>query len=156
MGFYAWRLSRLKCMLVFDFKLLADMVGWHYFNPSLQPKKATVLTEVRLVLFLSPLFSQYFLLILNNFVVVYGSENWSLNRSDKRKIKPAEMRFLRSMAGYTLWDEKRSSDIREQLGLFNINDKLTQYKINWRQQRMDDNRLPKKKILITNVKGEEI
>ena len=39
------------------------------------------------------------------------------------------MRFLRSMAGYTLLDKKRSSDIREQLGTFNINDKLTQYKI---------------------------
>jgi len=25
-------------------------------------------------------------------VLMYGSENWSLNRSDKRKIKPAEMR----------------------------------------------------------------
>ena len=33
-----------------------------------------------------------------------------------------------------------SSDIREQLGIFNINDKSTQYKINWREhiQRMDD------------------
>ena len=41
---------------------------------------------------------------------------------------------------------KRSSDIREQLGIFNINDKLTQYKINWREQiqRIDGNRLPKK------------
>ena len=49
------------------------------------------------------------------------------------------------MAGYTLLD-KKSSDIREQLGIFNINDKLTQCKINWREhiQRMDDNRLPKK------------
>ena len=35
-------------------------------------------------------------------VLMYGSENWSLNRSDKRKIEAAEMRFLRSMAGYTL------------------------------------------------------
>ena len=60
-------------------------------------------------------------------VVMYGSENWSLNRSDERKIEAAEMRFLRPMAGYTLWDKKRSSDIREQLGIFNINDKLTQY-----------------------------
>ena len=52
------------------------------------------------------------------------------------------------MAGYTLWDKKRSSDIREQLDIFNINDKLLQYKINWREhiQRMDDNRLPKKKL----------
>ena len=50
------------------------------------------------------------------------------------------------MAGYTLWDTKRSSDIREQLGIFNINDKLTQYKTNCREyiQRMDDNRLQKK------------
>ena len=62
-------------------------------------------------------------------VLIYGSENWSLNRSEKRKIEAAEMRLLRSMAGYTLWDKKRSSDIREQLGIFNNNDKLTQYKI---------------------------
>ena len=73
------------------------------------------------------------------------------------KIETAEMRFLRPMAGYTLWDKKSSSDIREQFGIFNINDILTQYKINWREhiQRTDDNRLPKK-ILITNLKGEEI
>ena len=57
------------------------------------------------------------------------------------------MRFLRSMAGYTHLDKiKKSSDTREQLGIFNINDKLTQYKINLRKliQRMDDKRLPKK------------
>ena len=29
----------------------------------------------------------------------------SLNRSDKRNIEAAEMRFLRPMAGYTLWDK---------------------------------------------------
>ena len=56
------------------------------------------------------------------------------------------MRFLRPMAGYTFLDKKISSDIRQKLGNFNINDKLTQYKINWREhiQRMDDYRLPKK------------
>ena len=49
--------------------------------------------------------------------------------------------------------QKKSSDIREQLGIFNINDKLTQYKINWREhtQRMDDNTLPKN---ILNYKPE--
>jgi len=79
-------------------------------------------------------------------VLVYGIENWSLNRSDKRKIEAAEVRFLRPMVGYTLWDKKRSTNIREHLGIFNINGKLLQYKINWREhiQRMDDNRLPKK------------
>ena len=79
-------------------------------------------------------------------VLMYGSENWSLNWSYKRKIEAAEMRFLRPMAGYALLDKKRSNDIREQLGIFNINDKLTQYKINWREhiQIMVGNRLPKK------------
>ena len=78
-------------------------------------------------------------------VLMFDSENWSLKRSDKRKIEVAEMRFLRLTAGYKLLD-KKSSEIREQLGIFNINDKLMQYKINWREhiQRMDDNRLPKK------------
>ena len=36
-------------------------------------------------------------------VLMYGSENWILNRSDKREIEAAEMRFLRTMAGCTLW-----------------------------------------------------
>jgi hypothetical protein len=60
------------------------------------------------------------------------------------------------MTGYTLW-EKKSTDIREQLGIFNINYKLTQYNINWREhtQIMDDSRQPKK-CLITKLKGEEI
>ena len=65
------------------------------------------------------------------------------NRSDKRKMQAAEMRFLRPTVGHTLLDKKRSRDIREQLGIFNINNKLTQYKIKWKEhiQRMDDNRL---------------
>ena len=40
------------------------------------------------------------------FVLMYSSENWSLNRSGKRKIEAAKMRFLRPMAGYTLLDKK--------------------------------------------------
>ena len=56
------------------------------------------------------------------------------------------MRFLRTTAGYTLRDKKKSSDIREHLGIFNINYKFTQYKINRKEhvQKIDDNRLPKK------------
>ena len=69
--------------------------------------------------------------------------------SDKRKVEAAEMRFLRPLAGYILWNKKISCDIREQFGIFNINDKLMQYKINWREhiQRIDDNRLAKKKLM---------
>ena len=53
-------------------------------------------------------------------VLMYSSENWS----DKRKIEAAKIKFLRPMAGCTLWDQKRSTNMREQLGIFNINGKL--------------------------------
>jgi hypothetical protein len=36
--------------------------------------------------------------------LLYGCETWALNRSDNRKIKTAEMRFLRHVAGYTRRD----------------------------------------------------
>lgn len=35
-------------------------------------------------------------------MVTYASENWKINRSDKRKMELAEMRFLRPVAGYTI------------------------------------------------------
>jgi hypothetical protein len=75
-------------------------------------------------------------------ILMYGSENWSLNQSDKWTIEAAGMIFLRPIHFAT----KGSTNIREQLGIFNINDKLPQYKINWREhiQRMDGNRIPKK------------
>ena len=40
-------------------------------------------------------------------VMMYSSENWSLNRSDMKRIEAVQMRFLRSMTGYTLWDKKK-------------------------------------------------
>jgi hypothetical protein len=39
-------------------------------------------------------------------MLTYASENWTINRSDKKKIESAEMKFLRSVAGYTLLDQK--------------------------------------------------
>ena len=39
-------------------------------------------------------------------VLMYGSDNWFLNRSDKRKIEAAEIRVLRPTAGYALLTKK--------------------------------------------------
>ena len=39
-------------------------------------------------------------------VLMYDNENWSINRSNKRKIEADEMRFLRPMAAYTLLGKK--------------------------------------------------
>jgi hypothetical protein len=42
-----------------------------------------------------------------SFALVYASKHWTVNRS-KIKTKSAEMRFLSSVAGYTLLDKKRT------------------------------------------------
>jgi hypothetical protein len=42
-------------------------------------------------------------------MLTHASKNWTINRSDKKKTESAEMKFLRSVAGYTLLDQKRST-----------------------------------------------
>jgi hypothetical protein len=39
-------------------------------------------------------------------MLTYAGKNWTINQSDKKKIASAEMKFLRSVAGYTLLDQK--------------------------------------------------
>ena len=41
-------------------------------------------------------------------MLTYACENWTLNRSDRRKIETVEMKLLRSVAGYTLFDKKKT------------------------------------------------
>lgn len=76
---------------------------------------------------------------------LYGSECWTLRKSEERKIEAAEMRFLRSIAGYTLLDNKRSDDIRKELGIFKLTEKIHQYRTKWREhvERMEEYRIPK-------------
>lgn len=77
-------------------------------------------------------------------MLTYACENWTLNRSDKRKIETAEMKFLRSVAGYTLLDKKHNEEIRTELKIYNVKDKINQIRTNWLQhvERMPQNRLP--------------
>jgi hypothetical protein len=44
-------------------------------------------------------------------VLSYGSEAWTLRRTDERRLISAEIRCLRRTAGYTHWDHKRNEDI---------------------------------------------
>jgi hypothetical protein len=55
-------------------------------------------------------------------MLTYASENWTVNRSDGIIIVSAEMRFLRPVAGYTLLDQKRNTDIRSELKILNLTD----------------------------------
>jgi hypothetical protein len=75
----------------------------------------------------------------------YGSECWALTKRQKSRLEAAEMRFLRSAAGYRLIDHRRNEDLREEIQIVDINSRINDYQIKWLQhlERMEQNRIPK-------------
>ena len=61
------------------------------------------------------------------------------------RLEATEMRFLRSVKGYTRLDKIRSELIRKELNIYGIQDVRSKYKQNWinHLERMDNTRLPK-------------
>jgi len=43
--------------------------------------------------------------------ILYGSENWTLTALQRRRTEAAEMKLLRPLAGYTLYDDKTNDYI---------------------------------------------
>jgi hypothetical protein len=60
-----------------------------------------------------------------------GSENWTLTALQRRRIEAAEMKLLRPLAGYTLYDHKTNDSVRRELQIECILDKIDDYKRNW-------------------------
>jgi len=77
---------------------------------------------------------------------LYGSENWTLTALQRRRIEVAEMKLLRSLAGYTLYDHKTNNYIWGELRIAGILDKIDEYRWNWLShlQRMPQKRNPLK------------
>ena len=86
----------------------------------------------------------YNTLVLPTFL--YGSENWTLTASQRRRIEAAEMKLLRPLVGYTLYGHKTNDNIRHELWITDIIDKIDEYRWNWLShlQRMPQNRIPLK------------
>jgi hypothetical protein len=80
-------------------------------------------------------------LVLPTFL--YGSENWTLIASQRQRIEAAEMKLLRPLAGYALYDHKTNDSIRRELQTDNILDKIDECRRNWllHLQRMPQNRI---------------
>jgi len=76
---------------------------------------------------------------------LYGGETWVTTKRDMTGLEAAEMRFLRSVAGYTRLDKIRREVIRKEQEISGIQDVRTKYKQNWinHLERMDNTRLPK-------------
>jgi hypothetical protein len=77
--------------------------------------------------------------------LLYGTETWTATKRDVDHLEAAEMRFLRSVKGYTRLDKIRSEVIRKGLEISGIQDVRSKYKQNWinHLRRIDDTRLPK-------------
>jgi len=78
--------------------------------------------------------------------LLYGSETWVTTKRDMPRLDAAEMRFLRSVKGYTRLDKIRSEVIRKELESSGIQDVRSKHKQNWLNQRTDNTRLPKHAI----------
>jgi hypothetical protein len=71
----------------------------------------------------------YNTLVLATFL--YGSENWTLTALQRRRTEAAEMKLLRPLAGYTIYDHKTNDSVRRKLQTECILDKIDEYGRNW-------------------------
>ena len=78
-----------------------------------------------------------------------------LTASQRWRTEAAEMKLLRPLAGYTLYDHKTNDYIRHELQITSILDKIDEYRRNWFQhlQRMPENRIPSKSYYYYRPQG---
>jgi hypothetical protein len=76
---------------------------------------------------------------------LYGSENWTLTASQRRRTEAAEKKLLRPLAGYTLYEHKTNDYIWRELKITGILDKIDEYRRNWFQHLQ---RMPQKVTLV--------
>jgi len=94
-----------------DFKLAK-------FLQSIGTIKRTIFKKVRT----ETILKIYNTLVLPTFL--YGLENCTLTALQRRRIEAAEMKLLRPLAGYTLYDHKTNDYIRCELRITGILDKI--------------------------------
>jgi hypothetical protein len=76
---------------------------------------------------------------------LYDSETWLTAKGDVARLEAAEIRFRRSVKGYTSLDNIRREVIRKELEMDGIQDVRAKYKQNWinHLERTDSTRLQK-------------
>jgi hypothetical protein len=73
-------------------------------------------------------------------VLMCGSENWALSRSERREIETAQMSFLRRVSGYVLTDLLRSMIIRNALQVYALEGTIKEYKKHLAYSRLKNGR----------------
>jgi hypothetical protein len=64
--------------------------------------------------------------------LLYGSENWNITARDARRIKVAEMKYMRKTAGY-IWTDYKKQRLQKKLNITTVLDTIQEYGRNWLQ-----------------------
>ena len=74
-------------------------------------------------------------------VLLYGAECWIVRKKEEQILEKIEMRMLRRIKGVTLRDKVKSVDIRKELGVNSIQEKVREMRLRWygHMQRMVEN-----------------
>ena len=86
--------------------------------------------------------------VVARLTLLYGSATWVTTTRHMTRLEAAEMRFLRSIEGYTRLDKIRNEVIRKDLEISGTQDVRSKHKQNWidHLERMDNTRLPKQAL----------
>ena len=74
-------------------------------------------------------------------VLLYGAECWTVRKKEEQVLEKTEMRMLRSIKEVTLRDKVKSVDIRKELGVTSLQEKVREMRLRWyrHMQRMEEN-----------------
>jgi hypothetical protein len=69
--------------------------------------------------------------ITSEVALCYGSENWTINKRDAKKLEVAQMRLLRPLLGLRRLDSQRNPDICNRLKVNNLIEDIKLYQKSW-------------------------
>ena len=74
-------------------------------------------------------------------VLLYGAECWTVRKKEEQILEKTETRMLRRIKGVTLTDRVKSVDIKKELGVSSIQEKIRETRLRWygHMQRMEEN-----------------
>ena len=64
-------------------------------------------------------------------VLLYGAECWTIRKKEEQILKKTEMRMLQRINDVTLKDKVKSLDIRKELGVNSIQEKVREIRLRW-------------------------
>ena len=63
--------------------------------------------------------------------MLYGAQTWCMKKADNDRLERAEMRMLRHTNSISLLDHCRNEDIRNDMGIRNISEKVRESRLRW-------------------------